>query len=145
MLRSNVQQENRTQSATHSPHLNTLITNRLDACESTLRDLEDAIAPIAPELTKTYETLVSILRSLAQCNTRTHVGVLLQAKGGTDEYLQFPEKEVKQFKEQLKEMETGMVGGHFVNRDGEPVTGGEDVVIALLKRCQVWADLVLDR
>ena len=57
----------------HSPHLLTLIENRLDACEATLKELQQVIAPIAPELSSTYEKLVSILRSLAMCNTRHRV------------------------------------------------------------------------
>ena len=59
----------------------TLIANRLDACELILKDLEALIAPIDPQLTGTYEKLVSILRSLAQCNTRSHVQVLHSPRG----------------------------------------------------------------
>lgn len=70
-LRDNVQQDNK--SALSSPHMQTLILNRLDACELRLHELEAAIAPITPGLMPTYEQLVSILRSLAACNTRTHV------------------------------------------------------------------------
>ena len=38
-----------------------------------------------------------------------------------------------------------MRDGHFIGSDGALLTRGEDVVIALLKRCLVWADLVLEK
>lgn len=38
-----------------------------------------------------------------------------------------------------------MKDGHFVDQSGEPLLGGEEVVIALLQRCLIWADLVLER
>ena len=57
----------------HSPHLLTLLANRLDACQTILQKLQNAFSDLSPELNASYEKMVSILRSLAAANTRCNV------------------------------------------------------------------------
>ena len=58
---------------THSPHLLTLLANRLTTCRDMLEQLQVSLAGLSPELTPTHERLVSILRSISAANTRTKV------------------------------------------------------------------------
>ena len=58
---------------TYSPHLLTLLENRLGTCRNLLSELQDSLADLSPELTPTHEKLVSILRSIAAANTRSKV------------------------------------------------------------------------
>lgn len=58
---------------TYSPHLLTLLQNRLDKCQVTLSELQKPLANLSPELTPIHEKLVSILRSMAAANTRNKV------------------------------------------------------------------------
>lgn len=62
---------------TYSPHLLTLLKNRLDTCHMTLEGLKASLATLSPELVPTHEKLISILRSMAAANTRQHVRYLL--------------------------------------------------------------------
>lgn len=57
----------------HSPHLVKLLEARIKVCKHTLHDLQQGVSKLDPELAATYEKLVSILRSLSACNTRTKV------------------------------------------------------------------------
>lgn len=57
----------------YSPHLLTLLEARIQVCEETLARLELAQSHLTPDLTPKYEKLVSILRSLCGCNTRSKV------------------------------------------------------------------------
>ncbi len=59
---------------TYSPHLLTLLKNRLDKCQVTLSDLRKPLAFLSPGLIPIHEKLVSILRSMAAANTRKKVG-----------------------------------------------------------------------
>jgi len=58
---------------THSPHLLTLLENRLSTCRNLLSGLQASLVDLSPELTPTHEKLVSILRSIAAANTRSKV------------------------------------------------------------------------
>ena len=59
----------------HSPHLLTLLSNRLGTCRNLLSELQAMLADLSPELTPTHEKLVSILRSIAAANTRSKVSL----------------------------------------------------------------------
>ena len=58
----------------HSPHLLTLLEARIHVCQQTLVELRTSLSKLDPESMGTYEKLVSILRSLSACNTRSKVG-----------------------------------------------------------------------
>lgn len=58
----------------HSEHLLTLLTARIEICKKTLAELQAPLNVMHGGLLKTYEKLVSILRSLSACNTRSRVG-----------------------------------------------------------------------
>jgi hypothetical protein len=58
---------------TYSPHLLTLLENRLQACYKLLQELQATVSVLSPELAPTYEKLVSILRSIAAANCRHNV------------------------------------------------------------------------
>jgi len=58
---------------TYSPHLLTLLENRIEACRNILAELQSSLANLSPALTPIYERLVSILRSISAANTRSKV------------------------------------------------------------------------
>ncbi|KAL8850152.1 MAG: hypothetical protein Q9221_004913 [Calogaya cf. arnoldii] len=113
---------------THSPHLLKLLRNRLDTCRQLLLDLQLALADLSPELTPTYERLVSILRSISAANTRQ----------------KFPSGEVQGFQDQLREIQATMVGGKFLAEDST-TPAGQNVATELLNRCLKWSEIVLSR
>ncbi|MCJ1416864.1 hypothetical protein MMC32_003203 [Xylographa parallela] len=112
----------------YSPHLLTLLENRLDTCHLILEELYRRLENLSPELVPTYEKLVSILRSMAACNTRNT----------------FPAGEVRAFQDQLIQMQATMVDGKFLGNDST-VPQGQEIVSNLLNRCLVWADLCLEK
>lgn len=57
----------------HSPHLVTLLEARIEVCQKTLKELRAHLSRLDPEMLDTYQKLVSILRSLSACNTRSRV------------------------------------------------------------------------
>lgn len=57
----------------HSQHLLTLLTARIDVCKATLHELQDYLSCLDPQMMDHYEKLVSALRSLSACNTRSKV------------------------------------------------------------------------
>ena len=57
----------------HSPHLLTLLQNRMDICRNILAGLQQSLADLPPALTPIHERLVSILRSISAANTRSKV------------------------------------------------------------------------
>ena len=61
----------------YSPQLMTLLEARIDVCKHILHELQEHLSRMSPEMMETYEKLVSILRSLSACNTRSKVCVLL--------------------------------------------------------------------
>lgn len=58
---------------TYSPSLITLLEARMDICQELLEKLKHTLEKLSPELKPIYEKLVSILRSLSACNTRSKV------------------------------------------------------------------------
>lgn len=59
----------------YSPALLTLLEGRLEECQISLEELQKGLATLAPDLTQTHETLVSILRSTSAVNTRSKVRI----------------------------------------------------------------------
>jgi hypothetical protein len=57
----------------YSEHLLTRIQYRLEVCQGMLQELNDFLATLSPEMTPTWEKLVSILRAIAALNTRSKV------------------------------------------------------------------------
>lgn len=58
--------------------------------------------------------------------------------------VQFPASEVEGFRTQLEEMQHSLVDGKFIT-DDKSAPEGQAVVVGLLNRCLVWADLCLSR
>ena len=63
---------------TYSPHLITLLENRLDVCQIILDELKAHIPKLCQSLSPQWEKLVSILRSMAAANTRSCVSSFIQ-------------------------------------------------------------------
>lgn len=57
----------------HSASLLTLLRARIDVCNATLRELQAYLSRLDPQMTGHWEKLVSALRSLSACNTRSKV------------------------------------------------------------------------
>ncbi|KAI9843262.1 MAG: hypothetical protein M1838_002701 [Thelocarpon superellum] len=112
----------------YSPQLLTLLEARIDICEKILKDRDDDISGISPELAPIHEKMISILRSISAANTKQ----------------KFPPKEVKDLQAQLREIEDAKIDGHFVG----PHVGkeaGQTLLAELLSRCLMWSETVLER
>ncbi|QIW98237.1 hypothetical protein AMS68_003755 [Peltaster fructicola] len=131
----------------HSPHLLKLLEARINVCRHTLQDLQEGVSKLEPTLADTYEKLVSLLRSLSACNTRS----------------KFPTKEVKDLEAQLLAIreelheetpdhqgksaeEVYLEKIHAMNlADYEVPKEGPAVVSVLLARCLLWAEIIQRR
>lgn len=58
---------------TYSEKLVTLLSNRIEVCQSSLSDLEGRLNRLGGELPAIHEKLISILRSISLANTRSKV------------------------------------------------------------------------
>ena len=67
---------------TYSPALLTLLEKRIEVCEKGLQHLQKAIDPLTPELSPTWEKLVSILRSLVGCCLHSTVFAPIRKSNG---------------------------------------------------------------
>lgn len=130
----------------HSPHLITLLEARINICKATLAELRAHLSRLDPKMLDTYQKLVSILRSLSACNTRSR----------------FPVKDVKELEAQLLAIQQEL------HEDRDPHDGqsaeeayserlnklslteggvqdGEVVVKALLARCLLWCEVIQEK
>ncbi|KAL1302166.1 hypothetical protein AAFC00_002597 [Neodothiora populina] len=131
---------------THSPELMTLLEARITVCRNTLEELQKSLSKLSPDKVDTYEQLVSILRSLSACNTRS----------------KFPDKDVKEFEEQLHKIqrELSETGFEHEGRTAEQayadrlasfqiqegaVPEGNQVVSILLARCFLWVEVIQEK
>ena len=57
----------------HAEHLLTLLDARINVCKATLKELRDSLSRLDPHMLDKHEKLISIVRSLSACNTRTKV------------------------------------------------------------------------
>ncbi|KAF2220077.1 hypothetical protein BDZ85DRAFT_31609 [Elsinoe ampelina] len=127
----------------HSPQLMTLLQARIDVCMHTLQDLQQPLSNLDPNMMETYIKLVSILRSLSACNTRS----------------KYPAKEVKELNDQLLQISEQLHAGDGTHegKSAEEAyaerlaqislseTGpqdGESVVKTLLARCLIWREII---
>lgn len=58
---------------TYSPKLITLLTNRVEVCQTSLSNLQGQLGRLEGDLPKIHEKLISILRTLSLANTRSKV------------------------------------------------------------------------
>jgi len=124
----------------------TLLEARIDVCYQTLKDLQASLSQLDPQLMGYYEKLVSILRSLSACNTRS----------------KFPVKEVQELEEQLKQIQAELkdAGVSHEGRTAEEayaerlsqvhiaennVQEGTKVVSFLLGRCLLWVEIIQEK
>ncbi|KAK5134268.1 hypothetical protein LTR08_006812 [Meristemomyces frigidus] len=130
----------------HSPHLLTLLEARIDVCKQRLAELQASLSKLDPDMMGTYEKLVSILRSLSACNTRS----------------KFPAKDVKQYEDQLLQIQAELHESRD-NHEGKSavqvyaerlasmsltdsaVADGPTVVSALLARCLLWVEVIQEK
>ncbi|SMQ55801.1 unnamed protein product [Zymoseptoria tritici ST99CH_1A5] len=130
----------------HSEDLLTLLKARIDLCKATLKDLRAPLSKMDKDTMRTYEKLVSILRSLSACNTRS----------------KFPSKEVKEYEDQLHEIQTELHADAPTHegKSAEDVYAerlaliqladnveedGTTVAKSLLARCLLWAEIIQTR
>ncbi|KAF2692201.1 hypothetical protein K458DRAFT_354510 [Lentithecium fluviatile CBS 122367] len=135
----------------YSPHLLTLLDARIQVCSETLQRLELAQSHLTPELTPKYDKLVSILRSLAGCNTRT----------------KFPNEEIDEHLAQLKQLQEELrpYGIHAFESTGskedklaemveklqftianpEPAPEAKILIETLLRRNFLWVNLIKEK
>ncbi|KAI7585939.1 hypothetical protein KC343_g19457, partial [Hortaea werneckii] len=130
----------------HSPHLLTLLEARMDVCQEKLQELQNSLSRLSPEVIDTYERLVSILRSLSACNTRS----------------KFPAKEVREFERQLLDIQASLNESRDAHEGKTAeqtyaerlaslslteggISDGPTVVRALLARCLLWLEVIQER
>ncbi|KAH7125379.1 hypothetical protein B0J11DRAFT_614766 [Dendryphion nanum] len=135
----------------YSPHLLTLLENKIGVCEKTLSELELNLSSLTPDLSIKYDKLVSILRSLSALNTRS----------------KFPNDEVDEFLEQLKELQEELreYNIHAFESTGtreeklaemteklqlaiehpEPAPEAKKLIETLLQRCFVWVAKIKEK
>jgi hypothetical protein len=73
----NIRQIVRSADASYSPKLLTLLSTRLDTCQSLLTNLLARLGRLEGGLPAIHEKLISILRSISLANTRSKVCVVL--------------------------------------------------------------------
>ncbi|KAF2150614.1 hypothetical protein K461DRAFT_280610 [Myriangium duriaei CBS 260.36] len=127
----------------HSPHLMTLLEARISVCSHTLHELEEALSKLDPNMMEVYIKLVSILRSLSACNTRSR----------------YPAKEVKELRDQLAQVQE-QLHAQGITHEGKTaeeayaerlaqvhitdgiIQEGNQVVSTLLSRCVIWSEII---
>jgi hypothetical protein len=72
----NLRQNVRNAESSYSPILLTLLSNRLDVCQSLLSNLLLRLGRLEDGLPEIHEKLISILRSISLANTRSKVCVM---------------------------------------------------------------------
>lgn len=128
----------------HSPDLMTLLEARISVCNTILHELQDALSKLDPNMMETYTKLVSILRSLSACNTRSR----------------YPTKEVKDLREQLAQVQEHLhtkgithegktaeeaYAEHLAqvqNAQHGIIPEGNQVVSTLFSRCVIWLEII---
>ncbi|KAF4978987.1 hypothetical protein FZEAL_4718 [Fusarium zealandicum] len=100
----------------HPPYMLTLLSNRVELCNTTLVKLQKRLERLPECLLDTHEKLVSILRSMAHANTKS----------------------------KILEIGESHDGGKFTAED-ETVVQGSEEIRELYNRCLRWSDLVLER
>jgi prefoldin subunit 5 len=124
----------------YDPALLMLLEARIDVCQHTLSELQEILSHLTPELAPVYEKLVSILRTLSSCNTRT----------------KYPKKDVEDIKRQLQEIQANLpeitptdessIVERYTQKLKETANYGsispQKLVTDLLERCLLWAKLI---
>ncbi|KAF2184354.1 hypothetical protein K469DRAFT_666803 [Zopfia rhizophila CBS 207.26] len=132
----------------YSSNLLTLLEARIEVCQKTLSELELTLSHLTPELTPKYDKLVSILRSLSACNTRS----------------KFPNAEVDELLEQLKEVQASLQPYGIIAYEStgtkeeklaemteklqltlehpEPAPEAKKLIETLLQRCFIWVAMI---
>jgi hypothetical protein len=128
----------------HSSHVLLLLENKLDKCQVLNTELQDELAKIAPSLHPVHEKLVSLLRSISACNTRSKVIPTKNKPSILLTFAQFPASEVKDLQSQVKQIEATLKDGKFVAEDGA-FPEGQEIMVPLLERCLLWSEIVLER
>ncbi|OMP83280.1 UPF0662 protein [Diplodia seriata] len=111
---------------TYSPHLITLLEARMDVCQELLGKLQHTLEKLSSELRPTYEKLVSLLRSLSACNTRS--------KGGNQ--LDVRDSEQERYAQVIEHMQI---------RPMDAAPEGDELVKDLFARCTLWHDIIEQR
>ncbi|OAL48754.1 hypothetical protein IQ07DRAFT_588843 [Pyrenochaeta sp. DS3sAY3a] len=132
----------------YAEHLLTLLDARISVCEEVLSDLKLNLSSLTPELTPKWEKLVSILRVLCGCNTRS----------------KFPNDEVDEYLEELKKLQVdledyGIIAYEttgstedklaemvnkleFTYKHPEPAPEAKTLIGTLLRRNLLWVTLI---
>ena len=119
----------------------------MHACRTSLALLQSELSKVSPKLYPVQAQMISILRSMTAASTRQTVRV----KEIHDDRMlmcvqcQFPCNEVKEFQEQLKQIQASEKDGHFVVADNDEVLPGDEELNELLSRCIHWSEIVLER
>lgn len=109
----------------YSPDLITRIEYRIEVCEKLLRELRDFLSTLSPPMVPVWDKLVSLLRALAALNTRS----------------KYVQKDLDELRNKLLDMQKTMQDGKLPSEEGQ-VADGQDLVVPLLKRCLLFADVI---
>ncbi|KIV79389.1 hypothetical protein PV11_06952 [Exophiala sideris] len=109
----------------YSEHLLRRIQYRLEICQRMLKELNDFLSTLSPEMVPTWEKLVSILRAIAALNTRS----------------KFSQNDLEELRRQLLEIQSTMKDGKLPDETGV-TSSGQDLVVPLLNRCLKFTEIV---
>ncbi|POS85353.1 hypothetical protein EPUL_000705 [Erysiphe pulchra] len=110
----------------YSEKLTTLLTSRIDFCQSCLTKLRVRLAQIHEDLHPIYENLICISRLISSANTRTNFSIL----------------EIQKLKNQLVKIDHQRLEGNFVHTNGQIIKGSHELG-ELLDYCFAWSDMAL--
>lgn len=132
----------------YSPHLLTLLDARIKVCEEILADLNLNLSELTPELEPKWEKLVSILRSLAGCNSRSkfprdeieeYVGELHKVQEELKKHGIYAYETTGTTEEKLAEMVDRM---QLAQSNPEPAPAAKTLIGDLLRRNLLWAEIL---
>lgn len=112
----------------YSPDLITRVAYRIEVCEKLLQELRDFLSTLSPPMVPVWDKLVSLLRALAALNTRS----------------KYVQKDLDELRNQLLDMQKTMQDGKLPSEEGQ-IADGQDLVVPLLKRCLMFADIIEEK
>ncbi|KEY72133.1 hypothetical protein S7711_00144 [Stachybotrys chartarum IBT 7711] len=112
----------------HSQYILTLLSSRIQLCETLLANLEKRLERIDESLLSVHEKLISILRQISHENTKS----------------KFSASEVQRLQKELKAIGDTRVDGKFVAEDASERAGSGEVN-DLYQRVFRWSEMVLER
>ncbi|ODV90536.1 hypothetical protein CANCADRAFT_107746 [Tortispora caseinolytica NRRL Y-17796] len=105
-------------SGEESPEVVRLLKTKIDVAESSLKELEDSLSKISPDMMSLLGRLVQLRRDMFRTTANNKAGLSI--------------KQLNDIKEELRRIEAKRVDGHFLTADGD-IAEGESQVNACIE------------